>query len=270
VDTIDVGDGSLEYRVRGEGPPVVFVHGSVFADPWEEMLRYGDLVKNFQVVTYRRRGHGGSSASPAGRALAGEAADLLALLDGLDIERAHVVGHSLAADIVLQAVLDSPQRFMAMVLLEPGLFSVNSAQGFDTAMRPVFDVFESGNHHQAMLLFLGGPGGAELLARLEPLLPEGATELALADVPTLFGSDIPAGSAWKLDEEATRQLGHPALLALGSDTGPIFRESNAVLRDLLANAQHVDVPDSGHFVHLEQAEFTANAIAGFLTSHAAG
>ena len=40
----EVDGGALEYRVRGDGPPLVLVHGSVFADPWEPMLRHADLL----------------------------------------------------------------------------------------------------------------------------------------------------------------------------------------------------------------------------------
>ena len=264
METFKVEGGQLELRVRGNGSPLVLVHGSVIADPWEPMLRYGDLLNSHQVVTFRRRGYGGSSPAKPGRTLSDEAADVVALLDHLQIDRSHVVGHSLAADIALQAVIEAPDRFLTMSLLEPGLFSVPSAAGFDEAMSPVVRVFESGEHQKAMLLFLGGVGGAEVMALLEQKLPEGTTEMALADVPTLFGSDLPAGSRWKLDEEAARALRHPALLAIGSKTGPIFRESNAALTALLANVEHLELVGSGHFIHVEQPKVVAERLAGFL------
>lgn len=264
-------DGALlEFEVRGEGPPLLLVHGSVFADPWGSMLSHADLLSDYRVVTYRRRGYGGGSNVEAGRTLSDEGADVVALLDHLDIARAHVVGHSLAADIVLQAVIDSPHRFATMTLLEPGLFSVPSAAGFDQAMSPVVQIFESGDHRQAMMLFLGGVGGADVLARLEAKLPAGAAELALNDVPALFGSDIPAGSGWVLDEDAVRSLPHPALLAVGSETGPIFRESNEALAALLTNVEHLHVAGSGHFVHVEQAEQVADGLAAFLRRNELG
>lgn len=172
--------GRLEFDVRGDGPPLLLVHGSVFADPWGPMLSHANLLSDYQVVTYRRRGYGEGSNVEFGRTLSDEGADAVTLLDHLNIERAHVVGHSLAADIVLQAVVDSPHRFTTMTLLEAKL-------------------------------------------------PDGAAEMALNDVPTLFGSDIPAGSGWILDEQAVRLLPHPTLLAVGSDTGPIFRESTITI-----------------------------------------
>lgn len=264
MKTFEVDGGALEFRVRGRGSPLVLVHGSIVADPWEPMLRHADLLATHRVVTFRRRGYGGSSPPEPGRTIGNDGADVVALLDHLDIERAHVVGHSLAADIVLQAVIDAPDRFSTMALLEPGLFSVPSAAGFDEAMSRIYRVFESGDHRQAMLLFLGGVGGADVMARLEAKLPAGAADQALADVPTLFGSELPAGTRWVLDEDAVRSLRQPTLLAIGSETGPIFRESNAVFAALLANVEHLDVAGAGHFVHIEQPAQVAQGLAAFL------
>lgn len=268
METLDVDGGVLEYRTRGEGPALVLVHGSVFADPWEPMLGHAGLAESYRVVTYRRRGYGGSSKAAPGRTLGDEGRDIVAILDQLDIDEANVVGHSLAADIVLQAVIDAPTRFATMTLLEPGLFSVPAAVGFDDAMSPVVQIFESGDHRKAMLLFLGGVGGADVMARLEEGLPAGAADMALADVPTLFGSDIPAGSSWVLDEAATRSLRQPTLLGIGSETGPIFRESNTVLTDLIENVEHLSVAGSGHFVHVEQPRLVAEGLAAFLGRYA--
>ncbi len=267
METLEVDGGAIGFEQQGEGPPVVFVHGSVVADPWTPLLVHGDLLDNYRVVTFHRRGYGRSLAAEVGRTLNDEGADVIALLDHLDIARAHVVGHSLAADIVLQTAIENPDRLATMVLLEPGLFSVPSAIGFDEAMRPLVQVYESGDHHQAMLLFLGGVGGAEVMARLESQLPEGTAETALADVPTLFENDLPAGSNWQLDEDAAGKLHQPTLLLMGSDTGPIFRESNVALTALLPTVENVEIAGAGHFVHVEAPQQVADALSAFLGRH---
>lgn len=131
MTTFEVDGGALEFHERGEGRPLVLVHGSVFADPWEPMLANAELQVNYRIVAYRRRGYGESSPAQPGHTLRDEAADLVALLDHLAIEKADVVGHSLAANIVLQAAIDTPSRFATMTLLEPGLFTVPAAAGMD-------------------------------------------------------------------------------------------------------------------------------------------
>jgi pimeloyl-ACP methyl ester carboxylesterase len=268
VESFETDGGTLEFQIRGEGQPLVLVHGSVFAEPWDPMLRHAGLLANYRVVTYCRRGYGRSSPAGPGHTLRNEGADLVALLDHLGIERANAVGHSLAADIVLQAAIDAPDRFQTMTLLEPGLFTVPAAAGLVEAMAGIAQVFESGAHRQAMLLFLGGPRGADVMAALENELPEVAGERALADVPALFETDLPAGSAWTLDEKAARSLHQPTLLALGSNTGPVYRETNAEIAELLPNVEQLDVAGAGHFVHVEQPDQVAEALAAFLGRNA--
>lgn len=268
MTTFEVEGGVLEFHERGEGRPLVLVHGSVFAEPWQPMLANAWLQANHRTVTYRRRGYGGSSPAEPGRSLRDEAADLVALLDHLGIEQANAVGHSLAANIVLQAAIDAPNRFATMTLLEPGMFTVAAAAGMDKAMAGITQVFESGDHRQAMLLFLGGPNGAEVMAELETQLPDDAGERALADAPALFSLDLPAGSAWVLDIDAARSLEQPTLLALGSETSAIYRETNAEIARLLPNVERLDVQGAGHFVHLEQPRQIAESLAAFLDRNA--
>ncbi len=267
MDTFGVDGGSLEFMVRGNGPPLLLVHGSIFADPWESMLSHGDLLADYQIIRYHRRGYGGSSPAAPGRTLGHEGADAIALLDHLGTERANVVGHSLAANIVLQAAIDAPNRFSTMSLLEPGMFTVPAAAGMGKALGAVAQVYESGDHRQAMLLFLGGPRGAEMMAQLEGKLPPGAADAAVADTPALFGLDLPAGSSWVLDEGAARSLHVPTLLGLGSDTSPVYEETHTALSTLLPDAEQLAVADSGHFLHVEQPEQVATSLAAFLRRH---
>lgn len=233
METFELDGGSLEFGVQGDGPPLLLVHGSIFADPWEPMLSYGELLADYQIIRYHRRGYGGSYPAAPGRTLGREGADAIALLDHLGIERANVVGHSLAANIVLQAAIDAPDRFSTMTLLEPGMFTVPAAAGMGKAMGAVALVYESGDHRQAMLLFLGGPRGAEMMAQLETKLPEGAADAAVADAPALFDLDLPAGSSWVLDEDAARSLPVPTLLSVGTDTSPIYQETHTALAAFL-------------------------------------
>jgi pimeloyl-ACP methyl ester carboxylesterase len=276
LETFGVDGCTLEFRVRGEGTPVVFVHGSVFVDPWEPMLRHGGLLDDYRIVTYRRRGYGGNSAPrpndaiQLGRTIRDQAADLVALLDHLGIERAEVVGHSLAADIVLQAVIDAPERFHTMTLLEPGMFTVPAAAGMDEAMKALAQIFEAGDYEQAMLMFLAGPRGKDVMASLAELLSEGAEEMALADTPALFDLDLPAGSQWVLDEDAARSLHHPTLLVSAADTSSIYRQSSEAIAALLPNVELLHVADAGHFVHVEQGERVAESLVEFLGRHSLG
>jgi non-heme chloroperoxidase len=95
MSTITVKDGTtIYYKDWGQGPVVTFSHGwPLNADAWDGQLLF--LVQNgFRVVAHDRRGHGRSSQSSAGNDMNGYADDLAAVIDGLDLKDATLVGHS--------------------------------------------------------------------------------------------------------------------------------------------------------------------------------
>lgn len=105
-------------RITGTGGPwVVFSHSlSCNLAMWEEQVRL--LAGRFRVLCYDTRGHGGSEATAGAYSLDLLAGDLVALLDALCIERAHLVGLSMGGMIAQTAALANPQRFAALVLAD--------------------------------------------------------------------------------------------------------------------------------------------------------
>ncbi len=120
------GDVRLRYREIGAGPPVVLLHG--YAQRIEFMTPLADsLARDHRVIVLDQRGFGQSSkfSDPVryGRPFV---TDLVALLDRLQIRRAHLVGHSMGAVIAAQAAARYPDR-VASVSLVAGPFFADSA-----------------------------------------------------------------------------------------------------------------------------------------------
>jgi aminoacrylate hydrolase len=78
----------------------------------EQAPRFG---AGFRTITYDHRGTGRSSLPLSGYSLDQMAADALAVLDGLGIERAHVVGHSTGGCIGQILAIDQPERVISLV-----------------------------------------------------------------------------------------------------------------------------------------------------------
>jgi len=84
----------LAVRDEGRGPAIVLVHGFPLAkETWDAQVRM--LARRARVVSFDLRGLGGSSVPPGPYLMETLAGDLAALLDGLEIDRAAIVGHSL-------------------------------------------------------------------------------------------------------------------------------------------------------------------------------
>lgn len=95
MPTITTRDGhEIFFKDWGEGPVVTFSHGwPLSSDAWDGQLLV--LAQNgFRVVAHDRRGHGRSAQTATGNDMDGYADDLAALIEGLDLRDATLVGHS--------------------------------------------------------------------------------------------------------------------------------------------------------------------------------
>lgn len=111
---VAVPEGRLYYEEQGSGEPLVFVHGhSLDRRMWrEQVARFAD---RYRVIVYDARGYGRSSAQREGL-LFTHADDLVALLDGLGIDRAHVVGLSMGGFITGDLLAIYPGRLLSATL----------------------------------------------------------------------------------------------------------------------------------------------------------
>lgn len=112
---------NLHFLQVGRGSDVVMIHGLTGnLAIWHFTLVPG-LRDDFRMTMYDLRGHGRSEASPTGYTTRDMAQDLAGLMDQLGIARAHLVGHSLGADIALHFAILYPERVDRIVALEAGI-----------------------------------------------------------------------------------------------------------------------------------------------------
>ena len=112
---IVIGDGALYYERQGVGFPVMFVSGLAgFASFWHDQAVA--FAKHFDVVTHDHRGIGQSDLTRSGFTVDRMAADVIGLMDALEIERAHIVGHSTGGAIAQILAVEQPKRIASVVL----------------------------------------------------------------------------------------------------------------------------------------------------------
>lgn len=112
---IEHGGESIYAESTGAGEAVVLCHGlgGNHAIWWRQIEA---IAHGHRVITWDQRGFGNSTAR-SGRAGIDEAAgDLVAVLDALQIERAHLVGQSMGAFVALRVALEHPERTASLVL----------------------------------------------------------------------------------------------------------------------------------------------------------
>jgi 3-oxoadipate enol-lactonase len=110
------------HAVVGGNPeaPVVVLSNSLGATHrmWDAQI--GELENHFRVVRYDTRGHGDSPVPDGPYSIDDLADDLIALLDRLDVEQAHVVGLSLGGMTAMRVAARNPERTARIALLCTG------------------------------------------------------------------------------------------------------------------------------------------------------
>ncbi|HEX7303074.1 alpha/beta hydrolase [Lentzea sp.] len=104
-------------RGNENGAAVVFTHGTMDAHETFDPLVPFFVDAGYRTVTWDLPGHGASSSGGLDFSVPGAAADLLALLDGLGVERAVLVGHSLGGYVSQKAAIRAPGRVLALALI---------------------------------------------------------------------------------------------------------------------------------------------------------
>ena len=108
----------LNYTIQGEGFPVVFIHG--FLEDLT-MWRHMAPITGFQSICIDLPGHGLSEASED-LAIPSMATQVALLLDALNIDKFHVVGHSMGGYVGLE-LLSSDDRTQKLVLMNSNFWS---------------------------------------------------------------------------------------------------------------------------------------------------
>ncbi|MBX7112617.1 MAG: alpha/beta fold hydrolase, partial [Dehalococcoidia bacterium] len=117
--TVRLHGHDVRYRVLGEGPPLVLLHGITSSSrAWSEVLP--GLAERHTVIAPDLLGHGESAKPMGDYSLGAYASGVRDLLVALGIERATVVGHSLGGGIAMQLAYQFPERVERLALVASG------------------------------------------------------------------------------------------------------------------------------------------------------
>ena len=111
----DVNGLHLYYELHGAGTPLVLVHGGLLTIDINFAELIPTLAQRHQVIAVELQGHGRTADIQREITPANSAADVVALLDHLGIDRAHVLGHSMGAAVALELAVNHPTRVRSVV-----------------------------------------------------------------------------------------------------------------------------------------------------------
>src|SRR6201997_2687364 len=154
---MDLHGHRVDYRVAGDGPPLVLIHGMVNSSRhWEQVaLRLAD---RYTVIAPDLIGHGDSATPRGDYSLGAHAAVIRDLLAAIGVDRATVVGHSLGGGVAMQFFYQFPQRVERLVLVSSGGLGRKVSPLLRTAALPGMSALLSATIHPRMLAALRDTG----------------------------------------------------------------------------------------------------------------
>lgn len=258
--TVKVSDrDELGVWVVGEGVPVVLIHGALIWSLLEPLARALAAKGDYQVVWYHRRGYNGKPTAPA--SVLDQARDVVKILDELEIDRAHVAGHSAGANYALALATLAQDRLLSAALLDFVLIGqVPSREMFTASLQPSLEKARTGDFEGAATTFLAALGATEEL--MEGALP-GSWSAMLEDAPTWFQVELPASAGWTPEPAHVEAIEVP-LAFLSANELPPFRETGELLQTWQPALTRLDITTDHHFFPITATEETAEVIDRWL------
>lgn len=225
-------DLKMYYEDIGVGDPVIFMHGSFSRG----IIAFAAQIQKFQFsfrgIYPDLRGHGRTEAASMNWSTPVLAEDIIDLMDALDIERAHIVGHSMGADAAMYCAINHPDRVKTMT-------SISS----------------------------GGSPNPDVRAYLEKYLPENIDRVKYGSFIEFLKNDFrPAhGGNWEdfiretvktgdnypgFSDTDLRNITAPFLLIYGSEDNLIREEEIERLRRNIADFTEAEIKGAKHFPHI--------------------
>lgn len=268
---LEVDGGAMHYLDEGEGEPILFIHGT---PTWSFLYRHliTALRDEYRCIAPDHIGFGLSAKPPTwGYSFADHARNLATLIERLGLRQFTLVAHDLGGPVALSYALDNPGRVARLAL-------------FNTFMWPMEGEFAV----PAVGKLFGGPIGRFLYLQLNasarallPMVYGDRSKLTpaihnqyLGPFPTpadrhgmyAFAQQVSAGSQWTAGlwerRAALREL--PTQLIWGLKDVAFGPKYLARWREVLPQAQVLELPSAGHFVQEEEPAAALAALRGLL------
>ncbi len=259
----------IHYLQVGEGPDVVMLHGLTGNLAVWHFSAIPALRDDYRITSYDLRGHGRSDMPSSGYTTLDMAEDLRGLLDALGIERPHLVGHSLGADVALHFAFLYPERVDRIVAIEAGLAALVEVrksedwQGWSEWAKAIENYggtqVPREKWHDVAYMLRASLNVPIIFGMARGLPRKGDQVLKLIDTTTMV-QDYENMAGLSLD--ALAQITNPVLLLYGSKS--TYLGSYDVLRKVLPNCTTGLIQGGEHFAPIQEPQQLIEYLGPFL------
>jgi pimeloyl-ACP methyl ester carboxylesterase len=272
---IELHGHQVVYRIAGDGPPVVLVHGMVNASRhWAAVAER--LAERHLVIAPDLIGHGDSATPRGDYSLGAHAAVIRDLLSALGIERATMVGHSLGGGVAMVYFWQFPERVERLALVSSGGLGDEVSPLLRSAALPGASALISLATHRLVTGNLDRAGvalrergswvGAQLQAVARALRPLESAGQREAFVQTLRAVIDRHGQRVSATDRLYLLRDMPTLIAWGERDRTIPVEHGIAAHRAIPGSRFVTIPGAAHFPHIERPDELAAALEDFIAA----
>ncbi|WND02889.1 alpha/beta fold hydrolase [Temperatibacter marinus] len=249
----------LFYRERGEGEPVILLHGLFGSNDNQGGLARA-LSENYRVYGFDLRNHGKSPHTPE-MGYDKMAGDVIGMMNKLEIESAHFVGHSMGGKTSMQVALNNSHRVNKLCVLDiaPVAYDHHHTQILK-GMRKVTETEISSRDDVIKILssYEKEPAVLSFLATNWRRNSEGRWDLRLnLDAIETHYQQIVAGNS------GTPYNGD-TLFVRGGESDYVLPEHRERVLSLFPKASVRTVGGAGHWLHAEKPDMVQRIVKRFL------
>ncbi|MCM8558388.1 alpha/beta fold hydrolase [Sphingomicrobium sediminis] len=256
---MDTAKGRIGALVRGEAnkghTPILFLHG-VGSDKgvWAPQVKH--FAERRPAIAADYPGYG-QSGLPLEATREDFADAMIALLDRLEIERAHICGLSLGGIIAMLMADRAPSRIASLILANTFARHPDGRDIHDNSIEGARRFGMSGLARDRVDRLLGDnppPGLREETIAVMSKIPEAAYRMG-------------ARAVWLADLTSVAQkITRPTLVLCGEKDVVTPPELSNALADLIEGAERLDIPEAGHLSNAERPEAFNHAVEQFLST----
>lgn len=262
MPTIDVDGVTLYYEEHGEGPPFVLIQGlGIPGAAWYNQVP--EFSARYRVILPDNRGSGRSDQTKIEYSVPRMADDVIALLDHLGVERAHVLGLSLGGLIAQQLAISYPERVFGLILVstQPGGPPYLEATGemwkerLNVAGKTIEQIYREALEWGAAPAFIRErPEEVERFLKMRLQYPQSGTG---------FQGQFTAGAAFDAREELYR-IKAPTLVIHGTEDQVVPPRFGSFIAERIPGARIHWLEGVGHLAFVEAPSQFNAVVLSFL------
>jgi len=265
---------SLHYEQAGSGTPILFIHefgGN--HESWEPQLRH--FSRRHRCITYAARGYPPSDVptdvDQYSQLIAVQ--DAVAVLDGLGIAQAHIVGLSMGGFATVHFGLRAPERALSLTVAGAGYgCEKENEEYFRGVSLEVAERFEKDGARSFAPIYAEGASRVQFQNKDPRGFREFADRLAthsdIGAALTMRGVQARRPSFWDLEAEL-KVMDVPTLVIVGDEDDHCLQPGIFLKKTIPACGLSV-FPKTGHTLNLEEPEWFNGLLAEFIAQVEAG